>query len=80
MSNQRFPGHRTLGADSAKWGNQTEGSRVWGLLSMLEEESLGRWCADIELGRGIEAEAFLVPLVCAILSRCQGQDGNSDRL
>ena len=27
-----------------------------------------------------EAEACLVPLVCAILSRCQGQDGNSDRL
>ena len=47
---------------------------------MLEEESLGRWCADTRLGRETEAEACLVPLVCAILSRCQGQDGNSDRL
>ena len=30
--------------------------------------------------RETEAEACLVPLICAILSRCQGQDGNSDRL
>ena len=50
------------------------------MLLMLEEESLGRWCADTGLGRGTEAEACLVPLVCVILSRCQGQDGNSDRL
>ena len=30
--------------------------------------------------RETEAEACLVPLVYAILSRCQRQDGNSDRL
>ena len=50
------------------------------MLPMLEEESLGRWCADTLLGRGTEAEAWLVPLVCAIMSIGQGQDGNSDRL
>ena len=61
-------------------GKPGRGQQSLGFVANAGRGKFGETGADTELGRQTEAEAWLVPLVCAIQSRCQGQDGNSDRL